>query len=325
VEGLWQIAGASARTRRTYRRCHNLEAAAACNWIYPAEDADRGITLCRSCRLTRTIPDLSITENGTYWQRIESAKRRLVSSLIGLGLPTASRINEDPERGLVFDFLRPAGDGAPVQTGHASGVITLNVEEADDSIRERVREQMHEPYRTLLGHLRHETGHYYWDRLVKGKKRLEDFRGLFGDERQDYAEALRRHYSEGAPPDWPQHYVSAYSSAHPWEDWAETWAHYLHLVDTLDTAFSFGVEIELVELPFEGFRKDALAHPDQPGAEQFLELLNAWARFTAVLNELSRSMGLPDFYPFVLSRDAVAKLHFVHTVVEEERARGRRS
>jgi len=253
-----------------------------------------------------------MAENGEYWQRIEVAKRRLVSSLIGLGLPVVSRVTEDPERGLAFDFLRPAED-APVFTGHSEGIITLNIEEAADSTRERIREQMHEPYRTLLGHLRHETGHYYWSRLIEESPVwLAQFREVFGNEQQDYAAALENHYRQGPPADWANQFVSAYASVHPWEDWAETWAHYLHLTDTLDTALSFHLEIDSVELPFEGFDKEALAQQD---AAAFLEILNSWARFTAVLNELSRSMGLPDFYPFVLSRSAVAKLHFVYRVL----------
>ena len=320
--GEWHISGAS-RSRRTFVRCANLDMGAACNWIFASEETKKGNTLCTSCRLNRTIPDLSNAENGEFWRRIEFAKRRLVSSLIALGLPVASRVGEDPENGLAFDFLRP-DESAPVQTGHASGIITLNVEEADDSVRERVRQQMHEPYRTLLGHLRHETGHYYWDRLITGSQWIDGFRNVFGDEQQDYSAALQAHYANGAPADWPQHFVSAYASAHPWEDWAETWAHYLHLVDTLDTAFSFQLDLEQVELPFDRFGCDSLAQPDEPNADEFLELLNRWARFTAVLNELSRSMGLPDFYPFVLSRDAVGKLHFVHTLLEATRA-GHRS
>ena len=248
------------------------------------------------------------------------AKRRLISSLVALGLPVASRITEDPERGLAFDVLRPLTGGAPVLTGHCSGIVTLNVEEADDLIRERTREQMHEPYRTLLGHLRHEIGHYYWDRLIGTSEWLSGFHEVFGDEKRDYGAALQQHYQQGASADWPQHYVSAYASAHPWEDWAETWAHYLHLIDTLDTAFSFRLVIDSVGLPFESFDLEALARPEESSAADFLGLLNAWARFTAVLNELSRSMGLPDFYPFILSRQAVAKLHFVHTVIERERS-----
>ena len=182
-----------------------------------------------------------------------------------------------------------------------------------DATRERVHEQMHEPYRTLaLGHLRHETGHYYWDRLIAGSTWLDPFRALFGDETVDYTAALHNHYQQGPAGNWREHYVSAYASVHPWEDWAETWAHYLHLVDTLATASSFRLAIDSVELPFERFQADSLAQPEAANAVEFLELLNAWGRVTLVLNELSRSMGLPDFYPFVVSRDAVANTLRAH-------------
>ena len=291
----WLLPRGSGAGRKTYRRCQNLETAAACNWLIDDEQS-----LCLSCRLNRTIPDLSFPENAECWRRIEVAKRRLASSLLAFGL----RLD-----GIVFDLMRG------VTTGHAGGVITLNIEEAEDSIRERVRVELHEPYRTLLGHLRHETGHYYWDRLIAGSSWIEPFRALFGDETVDYMQALQRHYQQGPPPNWPEHFVSAYASVHPWEDWAETWAHYLHLVDTLETASSFRLAIDAVELPFESFMADSLAQPEAPNAMEFLELLNAWGRVTVVLNELSRSMGLPDFYPFVLSRDAVAKLHFVHSLL----------
>jgi len=273
--------------------------------------------LCRSCRLNRTIPDLSDADNQRWWRGIEIAKRRLVSQLLGLSLPVRSKVTEDVERGLMFDFLRSLPGGPAVLTGHADGLITLNVEEADDARREQIRASMHEPYRALLGHLRHEVGHYYWDRLVRDGPWLEPFRLRFGDERADYGESLKRHYTQGPAPDWPQRCVTAYAASHPWEDWAETWAHYLHLIDTMETALSFGLDADDVEVAVavESYGADALDAPDDPGAQRFLGVLNAWLELTTMLNELSRSMGQPDFYPFVLSRPAVAKLHFVHRVV----------
>lgn len=275
--------------------------------------------LCRACALNRTIPDLSVEGNADLWRRIELAKRRLVSQLLLLGLPVQSR-TEDPARGLAFDLLRAAPDGPRVMTGHASGVITLNVEEADDAVREKVRADMREPYRTLLGHFRHEIGHYYWDRLVLDSPWLEPFRTLFGDEREDYAAALQRHYQNGPAPDWPLRFVSSYGSTHPWEDWAESWAHYLHMVDTVDTARSFGVNAADVDLDHEPFGPDALWQPDAPDAQAFLDFVNDWIRLTAVFNELSRSMGQHDFYPFVLPAAAVGKLQFIHQVVQAARA-----
>jgi hypothetical protein len=222
---------------------------------------------------------------------------------------------EDVERGLAFDFLRPMPE-QPTITGHSSGIVTLNIEEADDATRERIRTQLHEPYRTLLGHLRHEVGHYYWDRLVAGTPWLEPFRALFGDERADYGEALKRHYEQGPPPDWAQRHVSAYAASHPWEDWAETWAHYLHMVDTVETGMSFGLDAEDLEVDTEPFGLDVLEQASTDAQDtDFLAFVNAWVEITALLNEMSRSMGQHDFYPFVLSRPAVRKLHFVHRVV----------
>ena len=311
--GGWREAGLPPRRSPRYARCANLDSAAACNWLLDATELMAGFTLCRCCRLTRTVPDLTQPHAGLWWCCIEQAKRRLVSSLIGLGLPVQSRL-EDAEQGLAFDLLLAPLEGPAVITGHADGVITLDVSEADDARREARRHELHEPYRTLLGHLRHETGHYYWQRLVEPTAWLPACRELFGDEREDYAEALQRHYANGAPPDWGQRFVTAYASAHPWEDWAETWAHYLHLVDTLDTARSFGLDGERVELSYERFDADLV------GDAGFLQLINSWMELTGVLNELSRSMGVADFYPFVLSAPAVRKLHLVHRVVQGARA-----
>jgi hypothetical protein len=310
----WREAGVPVRRARRYLRCANLGSAAACNWLLDAQEAQAGLTLCRCCRLTRTVPDLSQPDAGLWWSRIEQAKRRLVSSLIGLNLPVQPKA-EDPQGGLAFDLLLAPPGGPAVITGHADGLITLDASEADDANREARRGQLGEPYRTLLGHLRHETGHHYWQRLVEPTPWLEAFRALFGDERQDYAAALQRHYSAGPPADWGQRFVSAYASSHPWEDWAETWAHYLHLVDTLDTAASFGLDGERVELSYERFGPDVVADAGDPQAAGFLQLINGWMELTGVLNELSRSMGVADFYPFVLSRPAVRKLHLVHRVI----------
>ena len=224
-----------------YRVCANLAIEGTCNWAVPVDDDH---PLCASCRLTRVIPNLGNPGNAAAWYRLEVAKRRLLFTLMELGLPVPSR-TDDPEHGLAFEFLAdPEPGGPPVLTGHADGVITINIAEADDAERERRRAAMHEPYRTLLGHMRHESGHYYWDRLIRGTTSdLDAFRAIFGDERADYAAALARYYQTGRPADWQDQFVSAYASAHPWEDWAETWAHYLHMVDTLETAAACGLSL----------------------------------------------------------------------------------
>ena len=297
---------------QTYKRCANLNTAAGCNWLLPASSTT---TLCCACRLNRIIPDLSVPGNDLRWARFETAKRRLVAQLLNLNLPLLSK-GEDEINGLAFDFLGPDSEGQLPTTGHQGGLITLNIAEADDDERERIRIELHEPYRTLLGHFRHEVGHYYWDRLIAGSYWLEDFRRLFGDERIDYLDALSRHYNEGAAGDWQSAFVSAYASSHPWEDWAETWAHYLHMMDALDTALSFGMSAGDIELDFCAFSYDALYDPGDPLADEFLRFINAWIELAAMLNELARSMGQKDLYPFVLAPAVVGKLQFIHRVVQ---------
>jgi len=311
--GTWVAEG----VRSPQKCCGNRDTPARCNWMLAADDPN---PRCIACRLNRTIPNLDDADNARYWGLIELAKRRLVSELLALGLPVKSKVDEDPQRGLMFDFLRSPAEGPPVMTGHAGGLITLNVEEADDSAREKIRFEMHEPYRTLLGHLRHEVGHYYWDRLIADTSWLERFRDLFGDERADYAAALKANYENGPPADWSNRYISAYASTHPWEDWAETWAHYLHMIDSLGTAFGFGLDARDLEGTIAPFERDALYAPNAEGAGHFLALLNSWIEMTMVVNELARSMGQADFYPFVMSKPMVAKLQFVHLVVEGARS-----
>ncbi|AZD72298.1 zinc-binding metallopeptidase family protein [Pseudomonas chlororaphis] len=296
-----------------FRRCANLDTPAACNWLLPAYGAG---TLCVACRLNRTIPDLGVPENPERWRKVEIAKRRLVAQLVSLGLPLIAK-SEDEEAGLAFDFLGVDRQGKAPMTGHANGLITLDIKEADDAYREQVRVQMHEPYRTLLGHFRHEVGHYYWDRLITNSHWLEPCRALFGDERASYAEALDRHYQQGAPNDWSQAYVSAYATMHPWEDWAETWAHYLHMMDAVDTALGFGMSAREMDFDYQPFPLDTLYDPRHPDGPAFLSFVNAWIELAGMLNELSRSMGQPDFYPFILPPAVIAKLHFIHLVIQQ--------
>jgi hypothetical protein len=299
-----------------WKRCGNFNSPAGCNWMASAAEEE---PLCISCRLNNTIPNLDDDNNARWWCKIENAKRCLVAQLLLLGLPIKSKVSEDPERGVMFDFLRSPEKGPRVLTGHAEGLITLNVEEADDSIREKTRHVMNEPYRTLLGHFRHEVGHYYWDRLVRDTPWLEKFRELYGDEREDYAAALKRNYEQGPPANWADQYISSYASVHPWEDWAETWAHYLHVVDSLDTALGFGLKGQEVEQAVEPFKVEDLYDPNTPDAQRVILLINSWVQLMTVLNEMARSMGQHDFYPFVMSRPVLRKMHFIQMVVKDAR------
>jgi hypothetical protein len=297
----------------TYKYCAN-HAQQACNWLLPADAIEE---LCQACALNRTIPKLSEPEHITRWQNLEKAKHRLVFSLLELRLPIVSK-TENEETGLAFDFLsdehRPEGE--KVLTGHDEGLITINIKEADDVEREMARKNMDEVYRTLLGHFRHEVGHYYWDRLIDNTPHLEEYRRLFGDEREDYGEALATHYAQGAPADWNQHFISTYATSHPWEDWAETWAHYLHIIDTLQTASAFGIHLR----PQDNKEADTLSAAitqDPYEIDDFNIIIEQWLPLSLALNSLNRSMGLPDVYPFVIPPAVVEKLAFIHTVCRQ--------
>jgi hypothetical protein len=302
---------------RPYRKCANYAEHHVCNWMVPA---DSGESLCPSCRPNRTIPNLAREGNLEKWARVERGKRRLAYGLMRLGLPVQPR-NEGTRSGLAFDFLSSldAADYEPVMTGHANGLITLNVDEADPVNRERTRVDMAETYRTLVGHFRHEIGHYYWDVLVRDGGRLEGFRELFGDERADYEEALEAHYREGPPAGWQDRFITTYASSHPWEDWAETWAHYLHITDTLETAAHFGLEVER-RLP-DGTLQKADPEFDPYDVADFQRIIDNWIPLTFAINSLNRSMGQQDLYPFVLSQPAIDKLAYVHGVIRETAGR----
>ncbi|MET0344237.1 MAG: putative zinc-binding peptidase [Polyangiales bacterium] len=306
---LWVALAPKAKNAR-YRLCDNGVQHAACNWTVPESDPD---PLCAACRLNDVIPNLSKPGALAAWQKIERAKRRLLYTLYELGLPVESRA-ERPENGLQFSFMADGDDGKEkVFTGHADGLITININEADDPFREQVRTNMGEAYRTLLGHFRHEVGHYFWDRLIRDTPWIDHYRALFGDERADYGESLQRHYDNGPPADWGQRFVSAYATMHPWEDWAETWAHYLHMVDTLGTARAYGMVLRPKP---QGRSAELAVNARSLDFEDFDDLMTGWVPMTLALNGLNRSMGLGDPYPFVLSEKAVEKLRFVHEVVE---------
>lgn len=304
---------ASAFRNQLYRQCQNGSEYEVCNWMVLTADTN---PFCESCRLNEMIPDLSIAENLERWRKLEKAKRRLVYTLMHLGLPTEGAPAED-RPSLRFKFIADVPGGPPALTGHLNGLITLNIAEADDAERERRRVGFHEPYRTLLGHFRHEVAHYYWDRLIANSQWLAHFRELFGDETTDYAAALKRHHAQGPPPDWQTHFVSAYATTHPWEDWAETGAHYFHIVDMVETARSFGVSLKPNHPAAKSMSAD-LKRVDDRDAD-FEAILASWFPLTHALNSLNRGMGLLDAYPFVLSDPAIEKLKFVHEVFHNSR------
>jgi hypothetical protein len=277
--------------------CANRDLA-GCNWL-----AEHAGALCRSCALTRTRPSNTDAAGLEALVVAERAKRRVLVQLLELGLPGIR------QGSLAFDLLSSAK--RRVTTGHADGVITIDLAESDDARREARRAQLGEPYRTMLGHLRHELGHYMQPLLIVGSESWAACRGLFGDDRVNYGKALERHYADGPPVEWQDRYVSAYATMHPWEDWAETFAHYLHITDTLETAGEFGV---VVEGPRGVGGDDALATVPRadPGERDFATILERWLPLTYALNAINRSMGREDLYPFTLAPAVVEKLSFVH-------------
>ena len=296
---------------QTYRFCANWEHE-GCNWMVTPDEHD---ALCTACRHNRTIPDISNPMHRSRWQKIESAKRRLMYTLINLGLPlpTAASGDEEP---LVFDFLANPHDApgaTKVMTGHDNGVITMSLVEADDAIREQLRVSMGEPYRTLLGHFRHECGHFYWDKLVRDGGKIDSCRALFGDESDDYEDALKRHYASGVPLTWQQEFVSAYATSHPWEDFAETFAHYLHIIDTLETARAFGLRTRPQVPDEDGLRAKIDFDPHR--CRDINQIIDVWLPLTFAMNCINRSMGQPDLYPFVLSPSVIEKLGYIGNLI----------
>ncbi|MDQ2678812.1 MAG: putative zinc-binding peptidase [Actinomycetota bacterium] len=291
-------------------RCAN-QLVAACNWLVPAgSGSDDG--LCLSCQLTRTRPDDTDAEALAAFADAERQKRRLVFQLLDLGLPVVP-FDDDAGTGMAFDLLSSRFD--QVMTGHADGVITLDLAESDDVHRERVRQQLGEAYRTVLGHLRHEIGHYYWEVLVD-EDRIEAFRSLFGDETLDYGEALERHYESGPPAEWAELHVSEYATMHPWEDWAETFAHYLHIRDALQTAASFGIEVHgpAADVGDDDHELEVAPEESEDG-RAIDDIVADWLALSYALNAMSRSLGNDDLYPFVLAPKVVEKLGYVHDLV----------
>ncbi|MEM7467246.1 MAG: putative zinc-binding metallopeptidase [Pseudomonadota bacterium] len=277
--------------------CANGVEHQVCNWLRTSNDKP----FCIACALNRTIPNLSVPGNLELWRRLESGKKRLVYSLLRLGLPLTSR-HDDPDGGVWFDFLEDGRTNPALfadefhYTGFDSGTITINLIEADTAAREATREAMNEQYRTILGHMRHESGHYYFSRL-KSDILGEAFTDLFGYVDKPYPDSLNTYYETGPPAAWSEAFISAYASAHPLEDWAETWAHYLHMTDALETAEEHGLVDNIESLEFDN-------------------QLNSWRELSVTLNELNRGFGVSDAYPFVISSLVGKKLAFVDRLVK---------
>lgn len=297
--------------KQTWRFCTNA-IHATCNWIIPATQTGE---FCIACDLNRIIPSLDNPENLRRWRLIEVAKHRLIYSLLKVNLPVESKQGEE-ETGIAFDFLADSDPKKKVMTGHDSGTITLNIEEADEAKRVKHKLDLGERYRTLLGHFRHEIGHYYWDICFKNNvAAAENFRKIFGDERPDYGKALEKYYETGAPANWNNSFISPYATSHPWEDWAETWAHYLHLMDTLETAYSFGIAINPKKAN-DDLEMQAKISRDPYNITDFDEIIKMWLPLTFAVNSLNRSMGHQDFYPFIISSTVIDKLSFIHEQVK---------
>tara|TARA_R110002049_G_scaffold211187_1_gene382219 strand:- start:96 stop:1031 length:936 start_codon:yes stop_codon:yes gene_type:complete len=283
--------------------CHNYQFS-VCNWLIE----DNGVNkFCKACELNRKVPNQSDTEGFKKWQKLETAKHRLIYQLIKLKLPIDSRFNK--ENGIAFDFISENNKDKLV-TGHSNGVITILLSEADSVHREQLKKQMHELYRTLLGHFRHEIGHYYWMLLFESQDNLQAFRIFFGDETQDYSLALETHYKNGAPSNWNQKFISKYASSHPWEDWAETWAHYLHIMDTLETGHNLG--LTFTDSLAQNHLIRATTCPNPYTTDDFKTIFDANMQLTSAVNSLNRSMGVPDIYPFIVPNEVFKKLDFIH-------------
>lgn len=301
------------------RLCHNGTEHGVCNWLVPSAGPD---ILCLACRLNRTIPDLSLPRNILLWGRVEAAKRRLIASLLSLGIHLQSKA-VDPVRGLAFDLVSVYKDPL-VTTGHFNGIVTLNIEEADDTYRQINRDQLGESTRTLLGHLRHEMGHYVWLRWIAAPDAsllLTAFRERFGDDRAPYADCLQRYYRDGAPPDWISTCISPYATVHPWEDWAETFSHYLLIYDGLETFRSCGGHSGGFRAPLWWLSQDSASlppslPPDPAEDEAFVQWLQNWLTISVMLNEMSLGLGQPMLYPYVIAAPVVGKLRLIRHVLK---------
>lgn len=289
----------------TWYTCSNREW--GCNWLV-REDAPAG--RCFSCRLTRKRPEADDTVALDKLAKVEEAKRRLLLQLADLGLPIVPW--DVRPGGLGFDLLSSLTDGKRVTIGHAGGIITIDLAESLDDRREALRVRLGEPYRTILGHLRHEVGHYFQNVLLRTDDDWARSRELFGDERASYKDAITRHYATGAPADWHTSYISEYATMHPWEDFAETFAHYLHITGTLQTAAAIGI---VLDAKVTNLRDTDVVPRESYADEAVQRVLTDWEWMSQAFNRINRSMGFGDLYPFDLVAPVRRKLGFIHEIV----------
>ncbi len=279
-----------------------------CNWLVPQEAES---ARCVACRLIRRRPDADDTLAMEKLAAASQVERRLLVQLAELRLPVEPWFRT--EGGLAFDLLSSRSGQGPVTIGHAGGVVTIDLAETLDDHREALRVRLGEAYRTMLGHFRHEIGHYYEWKLVEQGPLIEEARALFGDERQSYADALARHYRYGSPDNWEETFISEYATMHPWEDFAECFAHYLHISDVMSTAAVGGMTLR--PEPIAG-RQDAAVVPRASYPEDgFDDMMDDWHWVSLLFNRVNRAMGKDDLYPFDIVEPVRRKLAFVHRVV----------
>jgi len=300
----------SDREQLEYKYCKNEEYD-VCNWLVPKDSLQ---DFCRACQLNRTIPNLSDKKNFPKWKNLEIAKHRLIYQLQKVGLDLPSKMTN--AEGLCFDFIKK-NKNPNIMTGHSNGVITILLREADAVLREQAKQDMQERYRTLIGHLRHEVGHYFWEQLIyKEQDILQKFRNIFGNEETNYGDALKTYYKNGAQDNWRDSYISKYATSHPWEDWAETWAHYLHVMDMVETAHFFGLEVNSKEISAD--MKIASSF-DPYTVKDFETIISTCVPLSFAVNSINRAMGIPDVYPFVITPAVVNKMKFIHQLLLPKR------
>ena len=300
----------SDREKIEYKYCKNHEHG-VCNWLILKDSPE---DFCRACQLNRTIPDLSDSTNFPKWKNLEVAKHRLIYQLQKIGLSLPSKMTS--AEGLCFDFIAKSKT-SNIMTGHANGVITILLREADSVLREQAKQEMQERYRTLIGHLRHEVGHYFWEQLISSDEdALRSFRNIFGNEQANYGDALQAYYKNGAPDNWRDSFISKYATSHPWEDWAETWAHYLHIMDMVETAHFFGIEVNNKEIS-ENMKIASSFDPYT--LQDFETIVQTCVPLSFAVNSINRAMGIPDVYPFVISPTVANKMKFIHQLLLPKR------